>query len=185
MNGGRASAVARPPTARRKPKRKPLAARSSHSHEFGYRRITIERPLRLSVQFSDERLAELRFATGALNAVMQKSTSSMVRIGRGASYGKLGEVATEVRALIKADFTDLKEKHVKDLLAAKTWNAQKELLDKAEQLQAVIGTAQTDDFNAFEDTLKKALARPGSSSMRRRRSSYSMPSAGPTLRPSR
>ena len=41
------------------------------THEFGYRRITIERPLRQSYQFSDERIATLRFESGALNSVMQ------------------------------------------------------------------------------------------------------------------
>jgi type I restriction enzyme M protein len=41
------------------------------SHEFGYRRITIERPLRESYQFSDEAIATLRFAAKPLMALMQ------------------------------------------------------------------------------------------------------------------
>ncbi len=77
------------------------------------------------------------------------------------SYGKLAEVEAEVRALVKADFKDLKEKQVKDLLAPKTWNVQKALLVKGLQLQAVIGTGQCDDFNEFEGTLKKALKKTG------------------------
>ena len=40
-------------------------------YEFGYRRITIERPLRESYQFSDERIAALRFAPKPLNAAMR------------------------------------------------------------------------------------------------------------------
>lgn len=156
-NGG--SKRGRPAASKKKAEKKTFGSKIFHSHEFGYRRITVERPLRLSVQFSDERLAALRFASGALNPVMAKIYELYGQDWTDANYGKLGEVATEVRALIKADFADLKEAQVKDLLAAKTWNAQKELLDKAEQLQAVIGTAQTDDFNRFEDTLKKALAK--------------------------
>ena len=50
---------------------------------------------------------------------------------------------------------------MKDLLAPKTWNEQKRLLDKAVQLQTVIGTGQCDDFNEFEETLKKALKKTG------------------------
>ena len=80
---------------------------------------------------------------------------------RGANYGLLAEVATDVRALIKADFKELKEKQVKDLLAPKTWLAQKALLDKAVTLQKVIGSAQHDDFNAFEKTLQKVLKETG------------------------
>ena len=59
--------------------------------------------------------------------------------------------------MVKADFADLKEKHIKDLLAVKTWAEQKELLDIATKLQAVIGTDQHNDFNEFEDTLKAAI----------------------------
>ena len=42
---------------------KTFAAKLFATHEFGYRRLTIERPLRQSWQFSDERLNELRFST--------------------------------------------------------------------------------------------------------------------------
>lgn len=165
-------------SAKKKAARKSFGSKIFESHEFGYRRITIERPLRLSVQFSNERVATLRFVSNKLNAAMQKiykqfpacfpehnpnhSGSPRPVSGRGAggegqSYGDLSSVEAEVRALIKADFADLKEKQIKDLLAVKTWTEQKELLDKATALQAVIGTDQHDDFNQFEATLKSAI----------------------------
>src|SRR5690606_5994892 len=50
---------------------KTFASKIFATHEFGFRRLTIERPLRLSYQFSAERLAELRFAPGNLNAPMK------------------------------------------------------------------------------------------------------------------
>jgi type I restriction enzyme M protein len=50
---------------------KTFASKIFKTHEFGYRRISIERPLRESWQFSDERINALRFASGALNAAMQ------------------------------------------------------------------------------------------------------------------
>lgn len=158
-NRGRQSAT------KKKAEKKTFGSKIFHSHEFGYRRITVERPLRLSVQFSDERIAELRFASGALNAVMQKvyelhgqDWDSDVS---GDSYGQLEKVEDDVRALIKSDFKGLKEKQIKDLLAPKTWNLQKALLNKAAQLQAEIGSEQSDDFNAFEATLKAALKKTG------------------------
>lgn len=133
-----------------------------HSHEFGYRRITIERPLRLSVQFTDERLASLRFDSGKLGPAMQKIYAQFggdwatTPGSKETNYGDLSEVEAEVRALVKAEFSDLKEKQIKDLLAQKTWLAQKELLDKAKALGEAIGDEQLDDFNAFEAVLKKA-----------------------------
>lgn len=50
---------------------KPYACKVFDYFQFGYRRITVERPLRESYQFSDDRIAELRFAKGALNAPMK------------------------------------------------------------------------------------------------------------------
>ena len=146
---------------KKKAKKKTFGSKIFEGHEFGYRRVTVERPLRLSVQFTEERLVRLRFANGPLNTVMQKVYELHGQGWADASYGKLAEVEAEVRALIKADFKDLKEKQLKDLLAPKTWNAQKELLDKAMQLQAAIGTGQCDDFNEFSETLKKALNTTG------------------------
>ena len=131
------------------------------SHEFGYRRITIERPLRLSIQFTDERIDTLRFDPGALNAPMQKLYELYGKTWTDKTYGDLEDVEAEARALVKADFSDLKEKQLKDLLDAKVWKTQKELREKALKLQKVIGKKQTDDFNAFEETLEAALKKSG------------------------
>ena len=147
----------RPAATKKKAEKKTFGSKIFESHEFGYRRITVERPLRLSVQFTDERLSSLRFASGPLNNAMRQVYELHGQDWTDESYGKLTAVETEVRALIKADFADLKEKQVKDLLSDKTWNAQKDLLEKAVRLQAVIGARQCDDFNEFEETLKKAL----------------------------
>lgn len=152
-------------TSKKKAAKKTFGSKIFESHEFGYRRITIERPLRLSVQFTDASIETLRFETGRLNAAMQKvyelHGETWAKDKSGKSYGKLKKVEAEVRAMVKADFADLKEKQIKDLLDPKTWNAQKELLDKATQLQAAIGTDQHDDFNEFEATLKQAIKDTG------------------------
>ena len=152
-------------TSKKKADKKTFGSKIFESHEFGYRRITIERPLRLSVQFSDERIETLRFESGKLNAVMQKiyelHGETWAKDKSGKSYGKLKEVEAEVRAMVKADFADLKEKQIKDLLDPKTWNAQKEIFDKAGQLQAAIGTDQHDDFGGFEVTLKQTIKDTG------------------------
>ena len=136
---------------------KTFAAKIFKNHKFGYRRITIERPLRLSWQFSDERLASLRFCSGALEAPMrwifETYGQSWTDDSKDKTYGHLAEHETEIRTALKADFPELKEKHVKDLLAASTWREQRDLLLKARQLQAKLGTAQHDDFNGFDDAL--------------------------------
>ena len=145
---------------------KTFASKIFHSHEFGYRRITIERPLRLSWQFSDERIAPLRFQSGALGAAMQWIYAEYGRDywrdnADCEDYGQLATHNDEIRAHLKRHFADLKEKQIKDLLAADTWLSQKRILLKARQLQQIIGTTQLDDFNAYDDALKAASQKAG------------------------
>lgn len=153
-NRGRQSANAKTEAA------KTFASKIFDNHEFGYRRITIERPLRESFQFSDERIDELRFANKPLNAPMKWIYDSY-----GADwgdevdcekYGVLTDHAVEIRAHIKAQFKELKEKQIKDLLDSKTWLVQKKILLKARQLQSVIGTEQCDDMNTYDAVVSSA-----------------------------
>ena len=140
---------------------KTFSAKLFPTHAFGYRRITIERPLRESYQFSDERLATLRFAPKPLGAPMEwifgeygtAWTEGPAAPGKVA-YGELTAHEAEIRAALKADFPELKEKHIKDLLDTRTWRAQLAILQKARQLQAEIGSAQHDDMNGYDAALK-------------------------------
>lgn len=144
---------------------KTFASKIFANHEFGYRRITIERPLRESYQFSDERIEELRFAAKPFNAAMK-----WIYEQYGASwsdeldcshYGLLQGHAIEIRAYIKSHFAELKEKQIKDLLDSKLWLQQKQVMLKAKQLQSAIGTAQCDDMNGYEATIKAACKAQG------------------------
>ncbi len=149
------------PTSKKKAEKKTFGSKVFESHEFGYRRITVERPLRLSVQFTEDRIAGLRFAGGALNAAMQKVYEIFGPAWTDETYGDLCELEADIRAIVKAEFKELNEKQVKDLLSSKIWLAQKALLDKAGQIAAIIGDERSDDFNGFEDVLKAALKKTG------------------------
>jgi type I restriction enzyme M protein len=148
---------------------KTFASKIFNTYEFGYRRISIERPLRLSWQFSDARIAECRFAPGALNSAMQWLYQEFGALeGENWSdddnckrYGDLSAHEDAIRRYCKLHFVELKEKHIKDLLNRSTWLDQKRLLLKAQQLQASIGTAQHDDFNTFDAAVKAACKHSG------------------------
>jgi len=143
---------------------KTFSSKIFNTHEFGYRRISIERPLRESYQFSDERIAELRFAPKPLNAVMkwiyehygQDVEQEWTEDVDCARYGDLTEHEEAIRHHIKTHFTELKEKQIKDLLNCDTWLAQRQILLKAKQLQQAIGTKQHDDMNGYDDVIKAA-----------------------------
>ncbi|WP_274027432.1 type I restriction-modification system subunit M [Vibrio parahaemolyticus] len=146
---------------------KNFACKIFDTYQFGYRRLTIERPLRLSAQITDEAVESLRFAPKPFNAVMQAVFEQFGTEWTEDTYGTLIEVEAEVRALIKADFPELKEKQIKDVLDSKLWLGQKTLMDNAKVLQVAVGdnlggkAQQSDDFNQFELTLKGAFKTTG------------------------
>ncbi|MCY4151869.1 MAG: class I SAM-dependent DNA methyltransferase [Aestuariivita sp.] len=113
--------------------------------DFGYYKVTVERPLRKKAQFTPGRIATLRFTT-RMREVM------------GWLYSKYGEkVYTNLKDhkqamqeyLEREDIT-LSPKDRRALLDPKTWQAQKDLMDEAERLMAAIGRICFDDFNLFK-----------------------------------
>ena len=136
---------------------KTFASKIFATHEFGYRRLTIERPLRLSAQLSDEAIDNLRYAPKPFDMVMPALYDAFGVEWTTDSYGDLSAVTLEARAMIKADFSELKESQIKDVLDTKVWQTQLALMDKAKSLQAAIGTSQFNDFNEFDKVFKQAL----------------------------
>ncbi|CAN2049195.1 type I restriction enzyme M protein [Candidatus Magnetomoraceae bacterium gMMP-13] len=136
---------------------KTFASKIFNYYEFGYRRITIERPLRESYQFSNERITELRFAPKPLNAVMKWVYSEYGQNWTDSDdcklYGVLSEHEADIRKHIKANFKGLKEAKIKDLLDSKIWLSQKQIMLKAKQLQQAIGTEQYDDMNIYNNII--------------------------------
>ncbi|WP_422461527.1 type I restriction-modification system subunit M [Endozoicomonas sp. ALB115] len=123
------------------------------TYQFGYRRITVERPLRLSVRFTDEAVASLRYAPKPFNNVMRWLFEQF----GDACYSTLADQEEAIRNKIKKDFTELKEKQVKEVLDTKLWLFQRKLMEKAQQLQSEVGIENSDDFNRFDELLKAVI----------------------------
>ncbi|TXD96521.1 SAM-dependent DNA methyltransferase [Psychrobacter frigidicola] len=144
---------------------KTFASKIFKTHEFGYRRLTIERPLRLSAQLTDSAIENLRYAPKPFDMVMpalyEKFASDWTTDSNNNSYGDLSAVTVDARAMIKAEFSELKESQVKDVLDAKIWQTQLKLMNKARALQSAIGVSQSDDFNEFDKVFKQALKDTG------------------------
>ncbi|MBQ4837352.1 type I restriction-modification system subunit M [Pseudoalteromonas luteoviolacea] len=142
---------------------KTFASKIFNTYEFGYRRLTIERPLRLSSQITDEAIESLRFAPKPYNSIMQRIYQDYNSSWTDETYGQLSEVESEIRQLIKAEFSELKEKQIKDVLDSKIWLFQKMLMEKVHNLQEQLGDTlggkanRSDDFNQFDIDYNKAL----------------------------
>jgi len=141
------------------PAAKSFASKIFPTHVFGYRRITVERALRVSAQLSAERLAALRFAPKPFNAPMRWVHEQFGTAWTDEDYGIFDADQTLlIRAKVKADFSELKESQIKELTAPELWRAQAALLNKASALQSVLGSAQWDNFNLFDVACKHAQA---------------------------
>jgi len=114
------------------------------NRDFGYYKVTIERPLRLSAQFTPERVATLRFVP-ALAAVMEWA------YGRWGDdiYTTLADHKQAIEDHLEQEEISLTAKNRKALFTAKTWTAQRDLMQVAEQLMESMGQDEWNNFNTF------------------------------------
>jgi type I restriction enzyme M protein len=126
------------------------------STEFGYRRITIERPLRISVQFTDEKISTLRY----LPKYREVSEWMYQKLGNQV-YKESKSFRHTLEAHLKLEEQELKEKDYKEILSIESWTAQKEVMEKAIQLKEKFGTKQYNDYNEFLNSLDKFIKESG------------------------
>lgn len=156
-------AQANPFTSTKRSETKRFASKIFATHEFGYRRLTIERPLRLSTQFSAERIASLRFSQGPLKAAMQWAYEKFSATWKDQkNYGEFSaKQQATMRAAIESNFKDLKAKQIEELLSPQLWHAQRDLMKKAQALANQLGSQRYNDFNDFNKKLDAALKTTG------------------------
>jgi type I restriction enzyme M protein len=131
-----------------------LASQVFNNTDFGYYKVTIERPDRRSAQFSAERIADLRFDKSLLEPMQSVY----------ATYGDavyqpnfLTEKADEIIKALEEQQIELNAKQRKNLLNHQAWLKQRDLLQTAEVLMNKIGTEQSDDFNAFSEQVNQVI----------------------------
>ena len=120
---------------------------------FGYNKITVERPLRLSAMFTKEALETLRFDKN----ILDEMTWAYEKFGDDV-YTKLKDLKPEIEKHLAKHDIKLKAGDKKNLLSQEFWKAQLDNLNEATKLMNAVGTGQHDDFNTFSvlfaDTIK-------------------------------
>jgi type I restriction enzyme M protein len=148
------------------------------TQDFGYWKITVERPLRLKSQLKPAAIETLRFASGdeALRAEIYATHGDKL-------YTDFAKLKPEIEAWLKgddgsdgddaADSNDedgedsasakkaVPEKRRKKLLDAATWQRDKALLDLALLAQQDLGDAVFDDHNVFRERFDAAMKAHG------------------------
>ena len=129
-----------------------IAAKVFDNSDFGYHKVTIERPKRLKAQFTAERIAELRF-------------DKTLREAMEYCYKTYGEaVYTDIKIHEKAitDWCEKQElnlnaKQLKALTTGTLWKKQLDLMTLGQTLMKAIGTNEYSDFNNFKDLVATSV----------------------------
>ena len=129
-----------------------FAAKVFVNSDFGYYKVTIDRPARLKAQFSAERIAELRFDKTLKEPMQWAYETFGERI-----YTDLKSVEKEILEWCEKNDLDLNAKKRKALTAVATWKKQKEILETANALMQAIGTDEYSDYNVFLEEVNQEL----------------------------
>lgn len=129
-----------------------LAAKLFDNSDFGYYKVTIDRPARLKAQFSAERLEPLRY-----DRTLQDPMQWAYKTYGDKVYSDIQSIAKELLGWCEKNELNLNAKRRKELTTADIWEKQKELLDTATLLMQKIGTEEFNDFNLFTAKVDKVL----------------------------
>ncbi|MGJ0514894.1 MAG: HsdM family class I SAM-dependent methyltransferase [Methylomicrobium sp.] len=131
-----------------------IAAQVFDNSDFGYYKVSIERPDRRKAQFSIERIETLRFDK-SLREPMQWIYSQW-----GNAVYETDTLADQEKAILvwcDENELNLNAKSRQKLLSPSTWLRQRDLVQPANALMAVIGEAECSDFNQFTAQVDNTL----------------------------
>ncbi|HAK77163.1 MAG TPA: DNA methylase, partial [Runella sp.] len=129
-----------------------LAAQVFDNSDFGYYKVTVERPKRLKAQFSAERIEELRFDK-SLREPMQWAYEQFGE----EIYTHLAQHEKAITDWCEKNDLNLNTKQLKALTSPAAWQKQLDLLTAATSLMQAIGTDEYRDFNLFKKEIEAEL----------------------------
>lgn len=131
-----------------------IAVQIFDNSDFGYYKVTIDRPDRRRAQFSAERLEPLRF-----DKSLREPMEHLWAEHRDKVYEPdfLKSQAKAIQAWCDEQEIALNAKQRAKLVNTASWLRQRELIGVGHQLMQAVGTEETADFNAFRDRVAKIL----------------------------
>jgi type I restriction enzyme M protein len=131
-----------------------IAVQVFDNEDFGYHKVTIERPDRRRAGFSAKRLEPLRFDKSLREPMEYLWEEHGEQIY---DTGFLKERTKDILAWCEDNDISLNAKARTKLLDTKYWKQLRELLQNAHALMEKIGTSETSDYNAFKAQVEKTL----------------------------
>jgi len=119
---------------------------------FGYNKITVERPLRLSAKFTAEAIATLRFDKN----IAEEMEWAYTHFG-DELYKDIKKYKDKIEAHLSKNDVKLKPADKTKLLSAEHWKKQFELMQVAQKIADKLGNKKFDDYNIFVSLLNKTI----------------------------
>ncbi len=129
-----------------------LAAKVFNNTDFGYYKVTIDRPARLKAQFTAERIAELRFDKSLKEPMQWAYQTYGEKV-----YTDLKGIEKELLQWCEKNDLDLSAKHRKELCNPAHWEKYRTLFGFATMIMHEIGGDEYRDFNLFRDKVNSAV----------------------------
>ncbi len=129
-----------------------IASKVFDNSDFGYFKVTIERPKRLKAQFTQERIAELRFDKSLKEPMLWAYETLGEKV-----YKELDQHEKTILDWCEKNELNLNAKQSKVLVSEALWAKQLELLHTATILMDVIGSEEFNNFNVFKEKVDEAL----------------------------
>ncbi|HQZ26179.1 MAG TPA: class I SAM-dependent DNA methyltransferase [Flavobacterium sp.] len=131
-----------------------IASKVFDNSDFGYHKVTIERPKRLKAQFTAERIAELRY-----DKTLKEPMVYAYETYGEAIYKEIENHKKEILDWCEKQELNLTSSNQTKLVNTATWKKQVDLLKLATTLMEAIGNKEYTDYNLFKgevDVLLKA-----------------------------
>ncbi|MHC1736617.1 MAG: N-6 DNA methylase [Ignavibacteriaceae bacterium] len=119
---------------------------------FGYNKITVERPLRLSAQFTHDAVASLRF-----DKKIQEEMEWAYSVFGDLLYKDIKKYKDKIEAHLKKNEINLSPADKSKLLSAEQWGNRLTLMESARKIAGKLGHTQFDDYNTFLPLLEKTI----------------------------
>jgi type I restriction enzyme M protein len=129
-----------------------IASKVFYNSDFGYHKVTIERPKRLKAQFTEERIAELRYDKTLKEAMVYAYETYGEKV-----YIEIAKHEKELTDWTEKQELNLNAKQSKALCNETLWKKHLFLLDNAQLLLKLIGDTLYTDFNSFKDKVDEVI----------------------------
>lgn len=133
-----------------------IASKIFDNADFGYYKVSIERPKRLMAQFAKERIADLRYDKSLRDAMAWAYETYGDEV-----YNQLGKHEKAILEWADKQELNLNAKQQKALVNPATWQKQLDLMDIAEILMMEIGSEAFTNFNEFSSKVDGVLKAKG------------------------